>query len=788
MTFASNVKPIIDLPVWQYLRPLPAASAAGSCLASSDEPGADSMYLYLANNSFWRYSVPGDGWQQLANPPVGITTSNAIRKIGSYRGYKGRVLAGGASTVTLAGLNGDLVGQKIRIISGTGAGQERTISSVADPVVANSGVPTSVTAASTITDTTKAWTINQWVGYQVRIYYGTDRGRLRKILYNSATALVVQDGTLMCYDPDAMPMNAAYSSTAGAQSLYRIESHVVTVSLAWDVVPDATSRFVITGGAVFAVETNAAAPWFYAQEYDILSDCWYYRTTHTGILAAALGTDWAIERISEVSGTYDTGTATAGGAATLTDAAKTWGTNRWAGYCVRIIGGTGIGQQKDILSNTATQLTVTKPWLTAPDATSVYQIWGDVDKLWFVGSALPTMFQYSHDSMIWSQGKVYDWGAVRHMSASRTPMEQAVPISTITRVGAIATVTTGVPHPFKTGDTITIAGATGADAALYNGSFAITVASTTTFTYTMGDTPSGSAVPLTLSSTLVVDAAQNWTVNEHAGRICVLVGAGYAPANTAPFAAKITSNTATSLTLTTALGTVPTIAGMRYAITDAAGFGAEDSGTATAGSTTTLTDSGKAWVVNIWAGRWVRFTAGTGHTVCVQVTSNTATILTFATTTAPAAGTTYSLLGIPARGGGVSLDWVHSPSVEDIEGKYLISVRGAATGEIDCYDITTGLWNQNAMPLSMAETFTSGSAAAYDHGDKIYINKDATTRILRYDVVTHFVDCFDMPPVGHGAALLGDKLEIVRSLEGAKYVYLGQHTGQAFWRALIGWY
>ena len=51
---------------------------------------------------------------------------------------------------------------------------------------------------------------------------------------------------------------------------------------------------------------------------------------------------------------YASGTATAGGASTLTNGAKTWTTNQWTNYQVRITGGTGSGQIRTIASNTGT--------------------------------------------------------------------------------------------------------------------------------------------------------------------------------------------------------------------------------------------------------------------------------------------------------------------------------------------------------------------------------------------------------------------------------------------------
>lgn len=70
----------------------------------------------------------------------------------------------------------------------------------------------------------------------------------------------------------------------------------------------------------------------------------------------------------------DTGTATSGGASTLTDTGATWTVNQFAGNVVQITAGTGVGQSRVVASNTATVLTTATAWATAPDGTSVYDI------------------------------------------------------------------------------------------------------------------------------------------------------------------------------------------------------------------------------------------------------------------------------------------------------------------------------------------------------------------------------------------------------------------------------
>jgi hypothetical protein len=67
-------------------------------------------------------------------------------------------------------------------------------------------------------------------------------------------------------------------------------------------------------------------------------------------------------------------------------------------------------------------------------------------------------------------------------------------ISTITRSGTLATVTTTAAHGYTGTPTVNIRGATGVDAALYNGDFVISSPSGTTFQYTMTGTPTANAI------------------------------------------------------------------------------------------------------------------------------------------------------------------------------------------------------------------------------------------------------------------------------------------------------
>jgi hypothetical protein len=74
------------------------------------------------------------------------------------------------------------------------------------------------------------------------------------------------------------------------------------------------------------------------------------------------------------TGLVDNGRGSGGTSTTLTDAAKAWAVNGYAGRLVSITGGTGAGQKRAIVSNTADTVTVDSIWATTPDSTSDYLI------------------------------------------------------------------------------------------------------------------------------------------------------------------------------------------------------------------------------------------------------------------------------------------------------------------------------------------------------------------------------------------------------------------------------
>jgi len=196
------------------------------------------------------------------------------------------------------------------------------------------------------------------------------------------------------------------TGTAGNIGLQRTVTNLVlnptgTSTITLDsALPSAVANadtFRIDTGMFYMMGAGAAASGIF-KSYDPL----------TGITATlgfsglpTVGTDSFILNTTSFD-IYATGTATAGAASTITNSIKTWTVNQWANYQIRITAGTGIGQVRTIASNTATVITTSAAWTTTPDVTSVYEIAGDDNNIYFGGNGAVTLYKYSISANTWA--------------------------------------------------------------------------------------------------------------------------------------------------------------------------------------------------------------------------------------------------------------------------------------------------------------------------------------------------------------------------------------------------
>jgi hypothetical protein len=391
MAIINNNKLAIDLPVWEPLRAAQGGNSSAistSCAALNPVMHINfGRYIYYINaaTSFWKYDTWTDTYIQLASPPIPPTTFSTMRFLMSA-GIEGFVL--GATNNTLyvpANFGKAYVGYDVSIVSGTGAGQRRTILDVSDAIVEDIAIATTVTNTLgdiTLTDTAKNWGVNRWLGYQARVIQGAGSTQVRRIIGNSANQLIFGSTLYAAYEPFAIPsvFSPAIAATAGVQTIVSIEANNVTLNFPWSIVPDSSSRFKIEGGAIVLASSQATSN-YSVQQYDAISDTWYVRTSLTNFIRSA-GTDASLERTGDQATVWERGIVTqTSTTSSLIDSSKSWNVNQWASsslsgsYYVRIWSGQGEGQQARILTNTATSLTY-ETMSVAPNSGSQYFIDG----------------------------------------------------------------------------------------------------------------------------------------------------------------------------------------------------------------------------------------------------------------------------------------------------------------------------------------------------------------------------------------------------------------------------
>lgn len=277
------------------------------------------------------------------------------------------------------------------------------------------------------------------------------------------------------------------------------------------------------------------------------------------------------------------------------------------------------------------------------------------------------------------------------------------------------------------------------------------------------------------SGTTLVDNTKSWKGNQWVGyKVKVICGTGYDKVEVA-----ITSNTETTLTVSGGYGFTPDTTS-KYIIQDTFGIPTTVTNTTNA----VITDTSKLWPVNQWAGFRVRITGGEGTGQEATITSNTATALTITGvfTTAPVANSsTYTILGVPARGTGHELTWAAKTTVSP--GRYIYSPRGSGTNIIDRFDITKNTWHAAWVSTPDTETLNLGTMYAYDGLNRIYFQKDATGKLFHLDLTTYRTEASGFVPYtlnsSIGTAVNGNRMEIIQTTDGLKYLYIMKHTGAA---------
>lgn len=175
-----------------------------------------------------------------------------------------------------------------------------------------------------------------------------------------------------------------------------------TNTLIFGALPNAcanTDTFVVESGLFTIINAGVQAVGS-VKTFDPLTFLWT-TISQTG-LPATISNDSRLV-VTPSNDIFATGTSTGiNTTTTLNNSAKTWTVNQWGNYQVRITLGTGIGQTRTIASNTATAITVSAAWTITPDATSVYEITGNDDFLYYFGSNTIAAYRYTRSLNTWA--------------------------------------------------------------------------------------------------------------------------------------------------------------------------------------------------------------------------------------------------------------------------------------------------------------------------------------------------------------------------------------------------
>ena len=656
MAVTNNLVSQVDLPVWEWTRFSPLTTSALSSICSVRD-STKSRYIYHLGATFYRYDTKFDSWEQLQTPPVTPVTTSTIKYMNN-NGYDGNVLSlQSSSSIEIPSLQGQVFnGYKLRITNGAGAGYEGTITASTENTVWDQGIGQTTATVSAIADGTKKWDINQWTGYSVRLVYGTGSSQIRKVLYNNETTLTFSDTNYQQLDPtnnngfNIQTPFAAPVTTAGSQATFYIESTVVSLNTTFTTSPNQTSSFTIESGGIMYFTSNTLTPFSNMQYYDVLSDTWSTRTALGGLLTGTFGTDFAIDRTSELAGvTYSAKTVTSATTRTIYFSGATYTTNDLTNKIVKITSGTGAGQKFRIVGNTTNTIEVARPFDIQPTSSSVFEIWPNFAEFYLAGNLASAIYKYNYDYDYWMQGPDIDYGQTINISIGYQGQEPLTVSSGGVSNGGITSLSstpTAGGTGYAVGDLFSITtGGSGGKGRVTAVSGTGVVTSVTLYsagsTYTTGTGKATTVISGVGNAALTVNIVSVGTV----GRITTVQSHNLISGDTISFSGCSEAAWNGSYTVL-ATDSVTTFDVVTTAVSSMAAT--------TSQGTTTIVDASKNWVVNEHIGKLVSLnTVGVAPTTQVRrITANSKNTLTVATIVVGANGTSRYVITQPEGFGG----------------------------------------------------------------------------------------------------------------------------------------
>jgi hypothetical protein len=186
------------------------------------------------------------------------------------------------------------------------------------------------------------------------------------------------------------------SNTTGTNSILYVQDDDTELPMTLD----STTNFVLYTGRFYVLSSGTLSGSSSFKYYDYALGTWSAGLSITN-LPSSISQDTRLVSTSRHEQLIEDIKATSGSSTTIV-ASKSWGTNQFANFQVKITKGTGAGQIRTISSNTATTLTVSNAFSTAPDSTSKFSISGNEDFLYFIGNNSGVLMRYSISANTWT--------------------------------------------------------------------------------------------------------------------------------------------------------------------------------------------------------------------------------------------------------------------------------------------------------------------------------------------------------------------------------------------------
>lgn len=390
--------PVLDRKEFQMMTPAPTATTAGAFVVAPGSGYRDNVMFVSSVTVQYLYSHNEDSWIQI--PSAGLAGTFGAGACGAYTPWSITYTANGGSTTTVTvaaathNITGEVRGDTIEFISaGTATGQRRKITAISNP--AGAGTITIQFDHPVNTAILSTHTFRVTSGRFFLMSAGTTAAGMWKVFDVATRAWQANLSTTNLpgtwgTDGKAVSTTRVATVMANGTATSGSSTTIVDTAHAWE-----TDEFK----GFFVLIVDGLGEGQCAKITGNTATTLTFVDSKTGAALSTAPDATSVYQVRSID-TLASGVATSGSTTTLVNSGKSWTTNQWTNYQVRIVSGTGVGQISKIASNTGTTLTI--PAGAAIDSTSVYEIEPSEDTVYLAGNNAVTMYRYNIAANTWT--------------------------------------------------------------------------------------------------------------------------------------------------------------------------------------------------------------------------------------------------------------------------------------------------------------------------------------------------------------------------------------------------